>query len=227
MQTDRYNGHRRGGLDVNGMALALGATAALLFGLTLTAPHFTKAEDPPLVIESIPADPPPPLPPEPKPKPQPELRHLDPMPAARPDPVDVTRPPVAPPVGADLAPATETLPNPGTTVGTGLGGTIPQPVHVPVERGARLDSRYADTFQPDYPMGERTAERAGRVVVRVLIGTDGRVKTVEQVSAPNAAFFEATRKRALAKWRFVPATRDGVAIETWQQIGVLFQLDTE
>ena len=49
MQTDRYNGHRNGGLDGNGLAIALGATAALLFGLTLTQPHFTRADDPPLI----------------------------------------------------------------------------------------------------------------------------------------------------------------------------------
>lgn len=224
MQTDRY-AHRKGGLDVNGLALALGATTALLFGLTLTAPHFTKADDPPLTTINIPVDPPPP--PKPEPRPEPKLRDPRPVTVAQPDPIDVTHPSVTARPSDFVATVTEPPANPDPVVGTGTGGTIAQPLRVPVERGARLDPRYADTFQPDYPVGERTAERAGRVVVRVLIGTDGRVKTVEQVSAPNAAFFEATRKRALAKWRFVPATRDGVAVEAWQQIGVLFQLDDE
>ena len=87
---------------------------------------------------------------------------------------------------------------------------------------AQVDPRYADQFQPDYPLRQQRAGVEGSVVVRVLIGTDGRVKAVELVRADDPAFFEATKKRALSKWRFKPATRGGVAEESWREMTVSF-----
>jgi protein TonB len=45
--------------------------------------------------------------------------------------------------------------------------------------------------------------------VRVTIAPDGRVTSVEQVSATSPAFFQATQRHALSRWRFKPATVDG------------------
>lgn len=89
---------------------------------------------------------------------------------------------------------------------------------------AQLDSRYAGSFQPDYPAREQRGGIEGVVTVRVLIGTDGRVKAVELVSGDNPAFFEATKRRALAKWRFKPATRSGIAEESWKEMTVRFEI---
>src|SRR5690606_28590878 len=108
--------------------------------------------------------------------------------------------------------------NPGPTV-------IAEPAKpLPPLIGAQQDPRYARDFQPDYPAQELRAERDGRVQVRVLIGADGRVKAIEQISATSAAFFEATRRQALAKWRFKPATRGGVPQESWKTMNVRFEL---
>ena len=89
---------------------------------------------------------------------------------------------------------------------------------------AELDSRFARNFQPDYPASEQRREIEGRAKVRVLIGTDGRVKAVELISTDSPGFFEETRRRALAKWRFKPATRGGVAEESWKVMTVHFQI---
>lgn len=96
----------------------------------------------------------------------------------------------------------------------------------PVITDPTLDRRFARDFQPDYPPGQQRLEVEGKVVVRVLIGTDGRVRQVEQVSATDEDFFTATRRRALSKWRFTPATRDGVAIEAWKTISVRFEIQS-
>jgi protein TonB len=120
------------------------------------------------------------------------------------------------------------LPPPGTADGIGTGGGNAPPVKLtPVVIGPELDSRYAASFQPNYPTDERRAGHTGRVVVRVLVGVDGRVKQVEKVSAPSDSFFEATERRALDKWRFKPGTRDGVPIESWRTMGVSFVLQDE
>lgn len=223
MYADRYTG--RHGLNPGGVAFSLGACGVLLFGLTLTAPHFVRTVDPILMIDPIAADPPPP-PPKPQPTQQPKTASLQ-HPVAPPlEPVDHTPPIVPTTAGDPLSTHIDPPPLPPLTAGSGDGGLIITQ-HLPVIAKPQLDSRYSDSFQPNYPSDERLAGREGRVVVRVLIGTDGRVKQVEQVSAPSAAFFEATRKRALEKWRFKPGTRDGVAVEAWETMAVRFVLDTE
>ena len=89
---------------------------------------------------------------------------------------------------------------------------------------AQLDERYAGLFQPDYPARAQREGIEGVAVVRVLIGTDGRVKAVELVSTDDPAFFEATKRRALTKWRFKAATRGGVPEESWKEMRVRFEI---
>ena len=168
MYADRYA--RPTGLNPGGMMFALGASGVLLFGLSLSAPNFIRHIDTVLEGTNIP------LPPDPKPIdtpiPQP---HAKPVETALREPLDTTRQTVS--VAAGSATAEQVDLPPLTTVAVGVGtdiGTI-IPQHVPVIAGPQLDSRYIDTFQPNYPSDERLAGHAGRVVVRVLIGTDGRV----------------------------------------------------
>ena len=88
---------------------------------------------------------------------------------------------------------------------------------------ARLDS--SSELQPPYPAAEERAEVEGSVVIRILIGTDGRVKAVEKVRATSDAFFRATERQALRHWRFKPATVDGRPVESRQTMTVRFQLN--
>jgi protein TonB len=112
--------------------------------------------------------------------------------------------------------------------GTGDGPTVvadpPAPLPAPRLVLAELDPRYAGAFQPDYPASEQRREIEGVARVRVLIGTDGRVKAVELVSTDSPGFFAETKRRALAKWRFTPATRGGVAEESWKTMTVRFEI---
>ena len=99
----------------------------------------------------------------------------------------------------------------------------PAPSSLPLI-GAEQDLRYLKDFQPSYPSAELRAQRDGVVRIRVLIGIDGRVKAAESVSATSPAFFEATRRQALSKWRFKPATRGGVPQESWKTLSVRFEI---
>ncbi|ATW03098.1 energy transducer TonB [Sphingorhabdus sp. YGSMI21] len=96
----------------------------------------------------------------------------------------------------------------------------------PVIVGARLNTRYAGQFQPAYPTGLLRLEREGEVSVRVLVGTNGRVKQIELIDSPHVDFWTATRKQALGKWRFTPATRDGTPIESWMTLKVRFEINS-
>jgi protein TonB len=121
-------------------------------------------------------------------------------------------------------------PNPGDLVGTGSGtGPVVEPVRPPdpptlVLVQARPDPRYAGLFQPPYPPAMLRMQMEGSVTVRVTIAPDGRVTDVALVSAADPAFFEATRRQALARWRFTPATRDGQAISSEKLMTVRFNL---
>ncbi len=95
---------------------------------------------------------------------------------------------------------------------------------VPIFKAATRDPRFVKSFQPDYPVGMLQREVEGTATVRVLIGTDGRVRQVQILSATTPDFARATERQALKAWRFKPATRGGEAIEDWQTLTVRFDI---
>lgn len=110
---------------------------------------------------------------------------------------------------------------------SGTGGEIaPVPKRAdPMLVTARLDPRYAGRFQPPYPAASERQEEEGVVVVRVRVGTDGRVLAAElQTSSGHRRLDETAVEHAKRAWRFTPATRDGVAVESWRVIPVRFEL---
>lgn len=107
------------------------------------------------------------------------------------------------------------------------GGTVIEPVRtdpLPVIVEATPDPRFARDFQPPYPPAMQRMGREGKVVVRVLVGGDGRVKAAEIVSSDDPAFSTVTQRQALSRWRFRPGTRDGAAVESWKTLTVRFEM---
>jgi periplasmic protein TonB len=101
----------------------------------------------------------------------------------------------------------------------------PQPlIAEPVFKAAKLNPRYASALQPEYPPGMIRQEKEGAVTIKILIGTDGRVKQVDPVRFEEDAFLIATRRQALSSWRFLPATKDGEPVESWKEMTVRFQM---
>jgi protein TonB len=90
---------------------------------------------------------------------------------------------------------------------------------------AEFDPRFADAMQPAYPTSEQRAQRDGSVRLRVTIGADGRVKAVERLSATSDAFWRATERHALSRWRFRPATVDGRPVESRKVLSVHFRIE--
>jgi protein TonB len=198
--------------------LAVGLPVALVVAVALS----------PMIIEEKPNSTTPPwttfilpkpkLPePQPDPKPQTQQQQLEFTAPPSPLPPIAQDPPEAPPLPPYVPPA-------GTGSGPSVADDPPLPLPKPRLVLAELDPRFAGMFQPDYPASEQRRELEGITKVRVLIGTDGRVKAVELVSTDSPGFFEETKRRALAKWRFKPATRGGVAEESWKVMTVRFQI---
>ncbi|MBT2188513.1 TonB family protein [Sphingobium sp. H33] len=166
----------------------------------------------------LPKNPPPVDQPETKEKPQPTQRAISdpppPQPTTTSTPFDQFR------AGPEVAPYTPPL-IPGT-------GTVTPPYVPPADPvfvKARQDPRFAAAFHPNYPPSLVRDGLEGDVTVRVTIDPRGRVSAVEMVSATNPVFFEETKRQALRSWRFIAATRDGVAVESVQTMTVHFRLE--
>ena len=221
MYTNRYDGSRAARPVSAGAALIV--NGALLAGLVLAVPTIVRGPaDTTLWTTNVPLDPPPP-PVEDKPVELKENPIATTPPLKRIDPVVRTRP-----AGPTLESVRDpVIPGNDPPAGPSGAGTIivdPPAPPPPMLIGAEIDPRHAGSFQPDYPGLELRLEREGLVKVRVLIGVDGRIKAVEQLSSPTTGFFEATRRHAFARWRFKPATRDGVPVESWKVMTVRFQI---
>lgn len=217
-----YQGQR--GLSPVGLGIAIAINGGLLALAIMTATTVVRGPvDQPFEATAIPIDPPPPPIDEVKPV---ERVVTDPAPAPLPVVPPAPYPVPGPAIESTdmIPPAPPPVPLPTTPSGVGTGGPVTVATPLPVLVEASVDPRYRADFQPDYPAFERNIGRDGVVVVRVLVGSNGRVSAIEPVRATSDAFFDATRKRALSKWRFRPATRDGVAIESWRQMTVRFTM---
>lgn len=176
---------------------------------------------PPLITHWVKLDPVPPKQPEP---PKPEQKQVtqpvrDILPP-QPDPVRVDRKidlgtgPVI--VMNDFPPVDPVGPDRGTRI---------DPPPAPLLVKARPDPRYSSAFRPDYPPALRREGLEGSCTVRVTIDESGRVIAVEMVRATNPVFFTETKTQALKAWRFRPATRDGVPVQSQEVMTVQFRLE--
>ncbi len=203
-----------------GLALVVLAHAGVLGALALIKGPQLIGPDGPIVVDSIP------VPPEPPPVPQPKQREPDQRPSTT---WTVPEPPFTPPqTKGPEAPSNPLPPLPPTFDQPG-GGIVSQPpadppAPPPVRREAEYDSRYANALQPPYPPSEERAERVGTVRVRVTIGTNGRVLAVARLMATSDAFWAATQRHALNRWRFRPATVDGRPVQSTKTLHVVFRI---
>lgn len=212
----RYGAGRRSPLGLGGTM----AVHALVIGAFLLIPRevievFTPA--PPLTGYAVPDDPPPP--------PEPQAQEDDQQLPAQPR----TQRPTAPDPQVPLPPH-----DPGLTGGDQPGELpVPTPPYVPppplpprdpVLTEASIDPRALAAFQPDYPGAMIRQGLEGAVTVRVTISAEGRVTDIVRIAATDESFWLATRRHALRKWRFRPATRDGVAVSATKTLTVRFTL---
>ncbi|MEX0766027.1 MAG: energy transducer TonB [bacterium] len=68
----------------------------------------------------------------------------------------------------------------------------------------------------------RLEAREGRVVLRILVRTDGTVARAEVARSSGQSALDQAAVLAVWSWRFDPATRNGAAIEAWVLIPVRF-----
>ncbi len=198
-------------------ALALGIAGMVGVGMAtaLVAPDLLTIIDGPLKTRNVPIEVEPPQPADPKEQQQQSSSRITTV-----RPLVPTHEGV---ITAPLPPFEITVP-PISQVGT---RPFTPPVAPPVFRGARRNHRFADAFQPPYPAAQQREGVVGRCLVSVAISAGGRVTSVRDLGCSDPAFFRATQRQALSRWRFEPATRDGVAVATELEQNVVFRMPEE
>jgi protein TonB len=163
------------------------------------------APEPPRPI--VKAEPPPkkvprPLPPAPQPVARP-----DPAPAPN-APMGVSTPqPPAPPVAAPVSPAPPAPPAPAR-------------VELP-----STDADYLQNPKPAYPPISKRLGEQGKVIVRVLIGTDGAAQRAEVAESSGYDRLDQAGVSTVLKWRYVPGKRGGVPEAMWFRVPINFVLE--
>ncbi|WP_232756683.1 energy transducer TonB [Thauera phenolivorans] len=140
-------------------------------------------------------------------------------------------PPVAAPAKTD-SPITSTLPlarsapaaasaaGPAAEAGHGAndgkaGGSTP----------ARYDADYLHNPAPAYPAASRRLNEQGTVLLRVRVGRDGRAREIEMLEGSGSPRLDRAASEAVRRWRFVPASEDGAAVDSWLRVPIAFRLE--
>ncbi|TWT23453.1 TonB family protein [Luteimonas marina] len=106
--------------------------------------------------------------------------------------------------GDTPSPAPATAAQPG---GAPADASLPRPLSSP---------------PPDYPAAALRAGASGNVVLRIEVGADGRPGSVEVVAGSRNRQLDRAAVRAVRRWRFQPAMRDGVAVPATVQQTISF-----
>ena len=239
MRIDRYLHDERLTWGAAGILLAVTAAhVGGIFRLLLAPPALPEAEPPPPVFEiSLQKLPPPTLPPPieeiveiPPDAPPPTREAVKPPPRqTRPVPILVDTPTLNPvPPGTQVKPyeiGDELLPGvPGPPV---TGGT-PDGVGFDDSPGPRgpvfTKLKLLDFVPPVYPPRCLRLGIEGRVIVRVLVGEDGRPQEVTVGTSSGDATLDESAMKAVRRWRFEAATRNGAPVRAWVNAPVEFKL---
>ena len=166
------------------------------------------------------------------------------------------KPVIAPPMAAPPAPAQPSTPQPSKAKArptprqiiavTAAPSTSPAVISVPTQlaappapvaavpgqatpaavSAARFDAAYLQNPQPPYPSMSRRLGEEGKVLLKVRVTTDGLAASVELEKSSNFERLDEAARRAVARWRFVPARRGDEAIEASVIVPIVFRLDS-
>lgn len=151
-------------------------------------------------------------PPRPRPRPLTQPAVAKPL-AAEPAPVEVQPRPVeqpfedAPDAGAEEGESEPAVGEGGERAPSGHAGGIQAPALeglLELRHVARPPSVLAQV-KPEYPREARFKRLEGTVVVRVIVGADGRVERDRMQVARSAPGLDDAALAAIAQWRFSPA----------------------
>ena len=105
-----------------------------------------------------------------------------------------------------------------------LGGFLGEDVRVHFGRNQALPLYVERQDYPEYPEWGRIRGYEDQVVVRYIIGKDGKVKELTVLEHPERKMFESPTVEAIKQWRFRPLLVEGQAREVVHELVVYFRL---
>lgn len=85
-------------------------------------------------------------------------------------------------------------------------------------------SDYLTNPAPSYPLASRLLGEEGRVLVRVLVDTSGKARSVALHKGCGHSRLEGSALAAVWSWKFHPAKRGGKPVEAWVIVPLRFSL---
>jgi protein TonB len=76
-----------------------------------------------------------------------------------------------------------------------------------------------------YPSNAKRSGIEGRVIVRILIGKNGKAEKMEVVESEPEGIFDEAALKSLKYWQFRPGILGGELVPTWVKIPLTFALD--
>ena len=115
---------------------------------------------------------------------------------------------------------------PGGEIGGTDGGVVASvdEGRVIVPRDQTLRMHALSKTYPSYPQRALMRRWEDQLVVRYVIGTDGRVKEVTVLDPAERKIFDEAAVNAIRHWRFRPMIKDGRAMEVVHELTVYFRL---
>ena len=84
---------------------------------------------------------------------------------------------------------------------------------------------YLHTPSPPYPPLAKRRGLTGAVVLKVLVGRDGFAKEVAVRSSSGHPVLDEAAVSTVAGWRFNPARRGDVSVDSWVDVPIRFELN--
>ena len=91
--------------------------------------------------------------------------------------------------------------------------------------GARFDADYLKNPAPPYPPQSRRIGEEGKVILRVFVTADGSAQQVEIKTSSGSDRLDESAQRTVRRWKFIPARRGGIAVESWVLVPIVFKLE--
>ena len=90
---------------------------------------------------------------------------------------------------------------------------------------ASFDADYLRNPAPPYPQMSRRMGEEGKVILRVFVTSAGSAQQVEVKTSSGSNRLDESARKTVHQWKFVPAKRGGVAVESWVLVPIIFKLE--
>lgn len=112
----------------------------------------------------------------------------------------------------------------GGLIGGTEGGVVVDGDRIIVERDKPLPMFPLSQVYPTYPEEARLRAWEDQLIVRYVIGKNGRVKEVKVIAAPERPVFVDVTLKAIKNWRFRPMIKDGERQEVVHELTIFYRL---